>query len=68
LPARSRKAQSRTPYGCTVGLLDDLGAAGLQLREGAVEVLRRARHHGQAMSYETALARLLRYGRLGCQR
>src|SRR5438093_2780185 len=35
LPAGSRTAQSRTPYGCSV----DLGVAGLQPLEAAIEVL-----------------------------
>jgi hypothetical protein len=37
LPTGSRKAQSRTPYSCSVGL-DDVGTAGPQPGEGAVEV------------------------------
>jgi hypothetical protein len=38
LPAGSRTAQSRIPYGLVGRLLDDFRVAGLQPREGAVEV------------------------------
>ena len=39
LPAGSRRAQSRTPYGCSVGSWTTSTVAGLHPFEGAVEIL-----------------------------